>query len=275
MFCGNCGKQISDTSKFCRYCGAPVMRTEPPRQEPVQEVYQGDQQPYPNEMNDSYDGGIWQPEQPPYLNESPRYSDGVPYPRQQIHNQPQGMPYRKAGDAAAGAAYRAGKGAVRAGGKARLYGMLSFLTVLVLLLVVMVYNLFIKSGKPEDTIADLEEAINKLDTEAMLECFDEQTQSLYSGSLGLAESISGIDLGSLAELGSGLGGLMAGTGLTPQVSLVVIDVEYSDNETCMVTVDMTMTYQGESQSQNQQLPMKKDGRKWVISVGSLEDFLYY
>ena len=26
MFCSNCGKQIPDGSKFCPYCGAPVMK---------------------------------------------------------------------------------------------------------------------------------------------------------------------------------------------------------------------------------------------------------
>lgn len=28
MFCGNCGKQIVDNSRFCPYCGAEVGKTE-------------------------------------------------------------------------------------------------------------------------------------------------------------------------------------------------------------------------------------------------------
>ncbi len=29
MFCGNCGKEIEDTSEFCSYCGAAVEKEAP------------------------------------------------------------------------------------------------------------------------------------------------------------------------------------------------------------------------------------------------------
>ena len=29
MFCGKCGKEITDDTKFCKYCGSPVMTREP------------------------------------------------------------------------------------------------------------------------------------------------------------------------------------------------------------------------------------------------------
>ncbi len=149
--------------------------------------------------------------------------------------------------------------------------LLSAAVVLALVVIVSLFGLLFGSGKPEDTIAELEKALNKLDMDAMMECFDEPTQKLMEGSLGLAGSLSGIDLNSLSDLAAGFGGLMADAGLTPTFRLEVTDVDYSGDDACLVTVAMTASYGGESESDTAQLPMKKEGGKWLISISALGD----
>lgn len=155
-----------------------------------------------------------------------------------------------------------------------LYPILGVLAVLALLLTVLFFTLFLGSNKPEDTVADLEKALNALDTDAMLDCFDEQTQKLYSGSLGVAGSFLDMDLEALSDLASGLGGIMAGAGLTPRFTMHVTDIDHTGKDTCIVTVDMTVSYEGDTESETVQLPMKKVGRKWLISMDPLNDLAY-
>ena len=50
---------------------------------------------------------------------------------------------------------------------------------------VILYFVFLKSGTPEDTIEKMEHALNNLDQEELLECFDNQIQGLYSGALSV------------------------------------------------------------------------------------------
>ena len=171
----------------------------------------------------------------------------------------------------AGKAAGSGAKVVREASKVKLLALIAAVLVAI---AVMLYIFFFKSGTPEDTIAKMEKALNHLDQEELLECFDDQTQQLYSGALSLGGSLSGLDLGGLSDLASGLGGIMAGTGLTPRFTLDVVDVEYADSDNCMVTVDFTMTFQGETQVETQQLPMTKDGRNWVVSMAAMQDILY-
>lgn len=130
------------------------------------------------------------------------------------------------------------------------------------------------SGRPEDTVQKMEDALNELNMDALMECCDEQTQSLISGSMGVGSELAGIDLESLSQLGSGLGGLMSGIGLTPEFELNVTEVEYSesDRNTCMVTIDFAMSYQGETESQTMTVPMIKEEGEWLLSLSNLDDF---
>ena len=72
------------------------------------------------------------------------------------------------------------------------------------------------------------------------------------------------------DLASGLGGYMAAAGMTPEFELSVADVEYTGDDTCLVTVDMAVSYQGETETETQVFPMVKDGREWVISAAGLQ-----
>lgn len=171
----------------------------------------------------------------------------------------------------AGRAAGSGARAVREASKIKLLALIAAVLVAI---AVMLYIFFFKAGTPEDTIAKMEDALNHLDQEELLECFDDQTQQLYAGALSVGGSLSGLDLDGLSDLASGLGGLMAGTGLTPRFTLDVVDVEYTDSDNCLVTVDFTVTFQGETQVETQQLPMTKDGRNWVVSMAAAQDIFY-
>lgn len=171
--------------------------------------------------------------------------------------------------AAAGAAGAAGK-AARGAGAAIRAKVLIIIAAAVVAIAVMLYLLFFKAGKPEDTIQKMEDALNQLDTQELLECFDEQSQGIYTGLLGVGGDILGADLGAASDLASGLGGYMAAAGLTPTFDLRVLDVEYTGKDTCYVTVEMKVSYQGEVDSDTQVFPMVKDGCEWVISAEGIQ-----
>ena len=174
---------------------------------------------------------------------------------------------------AAGGAQMAGR-AVRGAGKAAGSAIRLKLTLLIaaalIAIAVMLYLLFFKAGTPEDTVQKMEDALNRMDQQALLECFDEQSQGIYSGLLGVGGELLNFDLGALSDLASGLGGYMSAAGLTPQFDLTVVDVEYTGDDTCLVTVDFAVTYQGTSDTDTQVLPMVKDGRDWVVSAAGLQ-----
>ena len=62
----------------------------------------------------------------------------------------------------------------------------------------------------------------------------------------------------LCRISPAAGGYMSAAGLTPQFDLTVVDVEYTGDDTCLVTVDFAVTYQGTSDTDTQVLPMVKD-----------------
>ena len=98
----------------------------------------------------------------------------------------------------------------------------------------------------------------------MLECFDEQANSLYSGALGVGEALSDLPLGDLADLASGLSGFLSAAGLTPDISIDIEDISYaSDKESCVVYVELTMEYMGEKEKEEIALPMVLTGREWL------------
>ncbi|MBS6194386.1 MAG: hypothetical protein KH828_02230 [Clostridiales bacterium] len=348
MYCQVCGKMISDTAAFCRFCGNKVARSQgraqsssadmqnqnaPMGNQRAANTYEPQGQPYnsnsgirsgqPYNPNDGIRSG--QPYNPnngirsgqPY-NPNIGIQSGQPYnpntgmQRGQPHNPNTGMqsgqpysqnagmyggqPYNQntLGNGSQpygsnqgmysyrppvqpplyGAAQMAGgavRGGAKAAGEAAKIKVLALIAAVLVALAVMVYFLFFKAGTPEDTIAKMEDALNHLDQEALLECFDGQTQQLYSGALGLSEELSGLPLGDFSDFAAGLGGFMAGAGLTPEYTLSIVEVEYSDSENCMVTVDMSVDFQGETESETQMFPMTKDGRDWVISAAAMQD----
>ena len=181
------------------------------------------------------------------------------YPSGGAHMMGSGMQMAAGGAQMAG---RAVQGAGKAAGSAIRLKLTLLIAAALIAIAVMLYLLFFKAGTPEDTVQKMEDALNRMDQQALLECFDEQSQGIYSGLLGVG--------GELSDLASGLGGYMSAAGLTPQFDLTVVDVEYTGDDTCLVTVDFAVTYQGTSDTDTQVLPMVKDGRDWVVSAAGLQ-----
>lgn len=163
---------------------------------------------------------------------------------------------------------RAAGAGVRAAGKAARLKLLALIAVALIAIATILYVAFLKPGTPEDTIEKMEHALNNLDQDELLECFDNQIQDMYSGALSIGGDLAGIDLGGLSDLASGLGGFMSAAGLTPQFDLQIVEIEYSDKNNCLAEVNFVMVYQGETQSETQYLPMTKEGREWVVSASA-------
>ena len=163
MFCHFCGKQIPDGDRFCQHCGSPV-----------QQMNGGNpQQGYgavPNAGNQSGAGS------------------GAGYSAAG-YNIPE---YRNSGYGHPGsigcAAHQAARTRLIAIGAAALC-----------VIAVMVFVLFFKSDKPEDTVARMEKALNNMDIDALIDCFDGQAQDMYSGALGVGSQLTGADLGAWSD----------------------------------------------------------------------------
>ena len=233
MFCPMCGKQLKNNTGFCPYCGFHIQGSPP-----------GSQNTYRNLENDSTLKQPWQTQEKNLSNgnfQQPFYGT-TPYQGQQIARRTINTK------------------------------LLAVIAVVLIVLTAMIYFLFFQSGKPEDTIQKLEGALNEMNQAEVSECFDTQTQSLYSGALGIGENLTGIDLQSLSELSTGLGGLFAASGLTPKFNINIQDITYSDSDTCLVTAQLTINYEGEQESEKIELPMRKKDREWLISINALSQF---
>lgn len=284
MFCRKCGRQLRDGSVFCAYCGSRTVQSDGAPQtgsgyENAGNVHTNGPGNYAQQPGNGhfYQPGAPGSEQHNSYNSGGSYMSGPGYgagPANQGFYPSGGAHMMESGmQMAAGGAQMAGR-AVRGAGKAAGSAIRLKLTLLIaatlIAIAVMLYLLFFKAGTPEDTVQKMEDALNRMDQQALLECFDEQSQGIYSGLLGVGGELLNFDLGALSDLASGLGGYMSAAGLTPQFDLTVVDVEYTGDDTCLVTVDFAVTYQGTSDTDTQVLPMVKDGRDWVVSAAGLQ-----
>lgn len=290
MFCRKCGRPLQDGAVFCAYCGSRCVQTDAGSQ--PGSGYDGGAGDMGTAGNGSYaqqpdSGPFYRPGVPgePYqYNRGGSYAGASGYGTGQANQgfyQPggaqafgNGMQMAAGGvQVAAGGARAAGqvvRGAGKAAKTALWLKLLPLIAAALIAIAVMLYFMFFKAGTPEDTIQKMEDALNRMDQQALLECFDDQSQGIYSGLLGVGGDLLGFDLGALSDLASGLGGYMSAAGLTPKFDLTIVDIEYTGDDTCIVTVDMSVTYQGTSDTETEQLPMVKDGREWVISAAGLQ-----
>ena len=284
MFCRKCGRQLRDGSVFCAYCGSRTVQSDGAPQtgsgyENAGNVHTNGPGNYAQQPGngDFYQPGAPGSEQHNSYNSGGSYMSGPGYgagpanqgfyPSGGAHMMGSGMQMAAGGAQMAG---RAVQGAGKAAGSAIRLKLTLLIAAALIAIAVMLYLLFFKAGTPEDTVQKMEDALNRMDQQALLECFDEQSQGIYSGLLGVGGELLNFDLGALSDLASGLGGYMSAAGLTPQFDLTVVDVEYTGDDTCLVTVDFAVTYQGTSDTDTQVLPMVKDGRDWVVSAAGLQ-----
>ena len=284
MFCRKCGRQLRDGSVFCAYCGSRTVQPDGAPQtgsgyENAGNVHTNGPGNYAQQPGNGhfYQPGAPGSEQHNSYNSGGSYMSGPGYgagpanqgfyPSGGAHMMGSGMQMAAGGAQMAG---RAVQGAGKAAGSAIRLKLTLLIAAALIAIAVMLYLLFFKAGTPEDTVQKMEDALNRMDQQALLECFDEQSQGIYSGLLGVGGELLNFDLGALSDLASGLGGYMSAAGLTPQFDLTVVDVEYTGDDTCLVTVDFAVTYQGTSDTDTQVLPMVKDGRDWVVSAAGLQ-----
>lgn len=284
MFCRKCGRQLRDGSVFCAYCGSRTVQSDGAPQtgsgyENAGNVHTNGPGNYAQQPGNGhfYQPGAPGSEQHNFYNSGGSYMSGPGYgagpanqgfyPSGGAHMMGSGMQMAAGGAQMAG---RAVRGAGKAAGSAIRLKLTLLIAAALIAIAVMLYLLFFKAGTPEDTVQKMEDALNRMDQQALLECFDEQSQGIYSGLLGVGGELLNFDLGALSDLASGLGGYMSAAGLTPQFDLTVVDVEYTGDDTCLVTVDFAVTYQGTSDTDTQVLPMVKDGRDWVVSAAGLQ-----
>lgn len=284
MFCRKCGRQLRDGSVFCAYCGSRTVQSDGAPQtgsgyENAGNVHTNGPGNYAQQPGNGhfYQPGAPGSEQHNSYNSGGSYMSGPGYgagpanqgfyPSGGAHMMGSGMQMAAGGSQMAG---RAVRGAGKAAGSAIRLKLTLLIAAALIAIAVMLYLLFFKAGTPEDTVQKMEDALNRMDQQALLECFDEQSQGIYSGLLGVGGELLNFDLGALSDLASGLGGYMSAAGLTPQFDLTVVDVEYTGDDTCLVTVDFAVTYQGTSDTDTQVLPMVKDGRDWVVSAAGLQ-----
>lgn len=284
MFCRKCGRQLRDGSVFCAYCGSRTVQSDGAPQtgsgyENAGNVHTNGPGNYAQQPGNGhfYQPGAPGSEQHNSYNSGGSYMSGPGYgagpanqgfyPSGGAHMMGSGMQMAAGGAQMAG---RAVRGAGKAAGSAIRLKLTLLIAAALIAIAVMLYLLFFKAGTPEDTVQKMEDALNRMDQQALLECFDEQSQGVYSGLLGVGGEVLNFDLEALSDLASGLGGYMSAAGLTPQFDLTVVDVEYTGDDTCLVTVDFAVTYQGTSDTDTQVLPMVKDGRDWVVSAAGLQ-----
>ena len=252
MFCHFCGKQLLDGDRFCQHCGSPVQQMNGGN---PQQSY-GAGQNVGNQSGTGGSAGYGGAGQGNMGYGNVGYSVPgyhIPEYRNSSYGHPGGM---------GRAVHQAARTRLIAIGAAALC-----------LIAVMVFVLFFRSDKPEDTVARMEKALNNMDMDALIDCFDEQTQDMYSGALGVGSQLTGADLGAWADLANGFGGFMAGAGLTPEYELEITDIQYEGSDTCAVYVNFYMSYQGEQSTEEIVLPMAKAGRKWAVSAAALQDIL--
>ncbi len=251
MFCHNCGRQVPGGNRFCQYCGSPVQQMNGGN--PQQNYSAGQNAGNPGGAGTSAGyGGAGQG------NTGYNGAGGAP-----VYKIPE---YGNLGYGRPGGMGRAVHQAART-------RLIAIGAAALCLIAVMVFVLFFQSDKPEDTVARMEKALNNMDMDALIDCFDEQTQDMYSGALGVGSQLTGADLGAWADLANGFGGFMAGAGLTPEYELEITDMQYEGSDTCAVYVNFHMSYQGEQSTEEIVLPMAKVGRKWAVSAAALQDIL--
>ena len=135
--------------------------------------------------------------------------------------------------------------------------------------------------RPEDTIQKLEKGLNEMDMDAVLSCYDSQMQDLYSGGMGvldslLGDALDGVSLNDLMNLGNGLGGILVGQGQAPKYTIEINNIDYPTDDTCEVDVTLTQdlsdSYLSEYAdgtgvtTEEMTIPMKIEDGSWKISA---------
>ena len=125
---------------------------------------------------------------------------------------------------------------------------------------------------PEKTLEKLENSFNDMDYNRVIECFDPTFQAQLKAVYGIAEffmdqaGIPTMDMETMYDLLPGLVPLLGDTMDWPTMEIEVIETEYTDDYHAYVQVSMTLTADGETQSAEEVIPMKKVDDTWYIDM---------
>ena len=115
--------------------------------------------------------------------------------------------------------------------------------------------------EPSETIVDMERALNLLDEEAIVSCFDKTAREKYQGQADPQ----------VHEWISTIGSFLKMTGSAPQFALEVLNVDYKDDEHCDVKVKLNYTWFGMEDSEEINVPMVLEGKHWYINTDGLSE----
>ena len=172
-----------------------------------------------------------------------------------------------AGNAARGAA-AAAKTVADSVDKKKKTVLLLIIIALLAAILALIWFLFLKPNDPEDTVYKLAGAIESLDQDAYLECFNNNADDLYNGMVGVAGDLLGFEGEAWSDLLSGLGGVMSQLGMGPEVTVSINNINYLDRKTCIVdtTFHVSMPMMEMNESFDFPMYMELEGRDWLINL---------
>lgn len=142
------------------------------------------------------------------------------------------------------------------------------LFLILVLIVSILLNGCIPINKPEDTIYNLEAALNDYDIEKALECFEPSVQKIYAGMVEVGSSFFGVDIDSLAEAASGIANVFGddmGGGGMPKVHFTINSKEKVSNKEVLMNVTITLVCNGQEESKTMDVKLVYIDRQWYIS----------
>ncbi len=128
------------------------------------------------------------------------------------------------------------------------------------------------SNGPEKTIAKLETAMNDLDINGMVDCFDSTLRDAYSAGSDLMDGLLGFGYETAADLMPFLSELTGEDMDMPQFQIDVLDKQEVSETSCILTIRIATYYDGEETDVEEgPVEMVKEDGKWYIASDDLID----
>lgn len=159
--------------------------------------------------------------------------------------------------------------------------VLPIVGALIALVLAIVIPLVVSSSKtPEHTIEKLETALNEMDLNAAIECFDSEMRDAYAAGDDLFNSFFGFSYQSFADLAPFLSDMLGSEMQQPQYDFEILNKEMLSSKECVLTVRISTYYDSENETVDEgEIPMVKEDGDWYISSddfsGELGDELFY
>ena len=140
--------------------------------------------------------------------------------------------------------------------------------LIIVLVVAMLFSGCTPKPNPEDTIYKLEAAMNEYDIQTALECFEPSVQKIYAGVLEVGSSFLGLDIGTVLDAAGGIADLFGVELLEdgmPTVDIEIVSQEEISDEEVKMNLAVTISYAGESETENMDVTLVLIKGEWYIS----------